>query len=48
MKMPKCVCPLCNKTNDLNRVITAQSNQNVIYKCLECDYTLRNIQVSKG
>ena len=48
MKMPEAVCPQCLKENRLDRVLTAQSNQNVIYTCPECSFEYRNIETDKG
>lgn len=45
---PEAICPICKGTNELEEVLTAQSNQNVIYKCQKCDYTIRNIETKKG
>ena len=41
-------CPSCLKEKDIERVLTAQSNQNVIYECPDCGYVKRDIQTSKG
>jgi uncharacterized Zn finger protein len=41
-------CPRCNKEADIEHVLTAQSNQNVIYECPHCHYVKRNIETSKG
>ncbi len=41
-------CPKCNQTDDIENVLTAQSNQNVIYECRQCHFTKRNIETSKG
>ena len=41
-------CPSCLKENEIDNVLTAQSNQNVIYQCPDCGYEKRNIQTSKG
>jgi uncharacterized Zn finger protein len=45
---PEVVCPSCRKKDSLSNVLTTQSNQNVIYECPECHYTVRNIETSKG
>ncbi len=41
-------CPSCLKEENIEIVLTAQSNQNVIYECRECGHVKRNIQTSKG
>ncbi|MBM7621787.1 putative Zn finger protein [Bacillus tianshenii] len=46
--MPMVHCPKCNKEEALDKVLTAQSNQNVIFKCPHCTYTKRQIHTSKG
>ncbi|WP_168714424.1 hypothetical protein [Niallia nealsonii] len=46
--MPTVICPNCLKENALDQTLTAQSNQNIIFHCQNCDYTLRNIETSKG
>ncbi|MBB4074886.1 putative Zn finger protein [Anoxybacillus voinovskiensis] len=48
MKKPVVVCPACQKRAYLEEVLTAQSNQNVIYTCPSCQFMLRNIYTSKG
>lgn len=48
MKSPKTICPVCSDEKRLEDVLTAQSNQNVIYQCLECGYKQGNIKTSKG
>ncbi|WP_198020513.1 hypothetical protein [Anoxybacteroides tepidamans] len=48
MKRPLVTCPMCQKQAQLEEVLTAQSNQNVIYTCPSCHFTLRNIYTSKG
>ncbi|WP_169891168.1 hypothetical protein [Litchfieldia alkalitelluris] len=45
---PVVTCPSCQKQASLDEVLTAQSNQNVIYTCTECNFTLKNIETSKG
>ncbi|SFB09424.1 hypothetical protein SAMN04488577_2865 [Bacillus sp. cl95] len=45
---PKVICPNCNAQHEIDMVLTAQSNQNVIFHCPECEYELRNIETSKG
>jgi predicted RNA-binding Zn-ribbon protein involved in translation (DUF1610 family) len=46
--LPTVVCPNCQSKHEINSVLTAQSNQNVIYDCPDCGYELRNIETSKG
>ncbi|MFT8320900.1 MAG: hypothetical protein ABF649_08345 [Bacillus sp. (in: firmicutes)] len=46
--IPNVICPQCLKQETLEQVLTAQSNQNIIYHCPNCDYTIRNIETSKG
>ncbi|MGG0737844.1 hypothetical protein [Niallia taxi] len=41
-------CPECQQQEALENVLTAQSNQNVIYTCPNCGYKQRNIETSKG
>jgi uncharacterized Zn finger protein len=45
---PIVVCPVCNNKELLSEVLTAQSNQNVIYECSKCHFEERNIKTSKG
>ncbi|MCL7749133.1 hypothetical protein [Halalkalibacter alkaliphilus] len=42
------VCPKCKDQRPITNLLTAQSNQNVIYKCLECEYEQTNIKTKKG
>lgn len=46
--MPFVICPKCHAEAELNSVLTAQSNQNVIYQCKKCHYEIRDIYTSKG
>ncbi|WP_175428244.1 hypothetical protein [Bacillus solimangrovi] len=46
--IPEVICPKCKEVSPLQDVLTAQSNQNVIYTCKQCNYTVRNIETSKG
>ncbi|WP_141231649.1 hypothetical protein [Niallia circulans] len=46
--MPTVICPECSKEEKLENVLTAQSNQNVIFKCPHCQLLVRNIKTSKG
>jgi hypothetical protein len=46
--LPEVVCPNCRSVHELSSVLTAQSNQNVIYSCPQCRYTVKNIETSKG
>ncbi|MFJ7638780.1 hypothetical protein ACQKL0_05120 [Peribacillus sp. NPDC097264] len=48
MKKPKAICPVCSDERILEDVLTAQSNQNVIYRCPECGYEKGDIKTSKG
>jgi uncharacterized Zn finger protein len=48
MHTPQVICPKCGQKAELEDVLTAQSNQNVIYTCPFCSYVLRNIKTSKG
>lgn len=48
LKLPTVICPNCHSQREINSVLTAQSNQNVIYDCPDCGYELRNIETSKG
>lgn len=41
-------CPSCLKEKEMEVVLTAQSNQNVIYECPHCGYLQKNIQTKKG
>ncbi|WLR53358.1 hypothetical protein LC040_04235 [Bacillus tianshenii] len=46
--IPETICPKCKEVVPLDETLTAQSNQNVIYTCPRCEYTVRNIETSKG
>lgn len=46
--MPTVICPECSKEEKLENVLTAQSNQNVIFQCPHCQLLVRNIKTSKG
>lgn len=46
--IPTVKCPNCSYEVEMNHVLTAQSNQNVIYQCPKCLYEKRNIETSKG
>jgi uncharacterized Zn finger protein len=48
MQIPVVKCPKCKMDQELHKVLTAQSNQNVIYICPHCDYMVRNIETKKG
>lgn len=48
MEKPKVICPVCLNERILEDVLTAQSNQNVIYQCPECGFKKGDIQTSKG
>lgn len=45
---PNVTCPKCRHEEFLDNVLTAQSNQNVIYTCPSCGYEEKNIETSKG
>lgn len=45
---PIIICPKCNQKDRLEKVLTSQSNQNVIYECPQCRFMKRNIETSKG
>jgi RNase P subunit RPR2 len=47
-KEPKVICPFCHEQQPLTKTLTAQSNQNVIFTCLHCHESIRNIETSKG
>lgn len=47
-KLPIVVCPKCHTSSEIVHVLTAQSNQNVIYTCPSCKYYIRNIETNKG
>lgn len=46
--MPIVICPNCHQQAEMEEVLTAQSNQNVIYSCPSCQVVIRNIETSKG
>ncbi|MGC4375418.1 hypothetical protein WD019_00565 [Fictibacillus sp. Mic-4] len=47
--LPTVICPKCHYETELDHhVLTAQSNQNVIFTCPKCGYEVRNIETSKG
>ncbi|MDM5198644.1 hypothetical protein QUF84_11505 [Fictibacillus enclensis] len=48
MTMPTVRCPRCHREAEIDTVLTAQSNQNVIFHCSGCGYEARNIETSKG
>lgn len=48
INVPVVTCPNCQSQKEIHLVLTAQSNQNVIYDCHDCGYELRNIETSKG
>jgi uncharacterized Zn finger protein len=41
-------CPKCYRKAKLEDVLTALSNQNVIYTCPNCHLIIKNIKTSKG
>ncbi|WP_156906552.1 hypothetical protein [Alteribacter aurantiacus] len=48
MEEPLVHCPKCGEEHPIQSVLTAQSNQNVIFECPKCGYEKRNILTSKG
>ncbi len=46
--IPTVHCPKCNKDEAMDKVLTAHSNQNVMYRCPHCAYSKSQIQTSKG
>ncbi|PLR97463.1 hypothetical protein CVD19_08205 [Bacillus sp. T33-2] len=46
--LPVVKCPKCGIQAELDRVLIAQSNQNVIYRCPSCNYWVKNVHTSKG
>lgn len=44
---PSVICPHCKTTEHMDQVLTAQSNQNVIYRCESCGFSLKNIPTKK-
>jgi predicted RNA-binding Zn-ribbon protein involved in translation (DUF1610 family) len=46
--IPFVTCPKCKGNAEISSVLTAQSNQNVIYECPKCAYIVSNIVTSKG
>ncbi|WP_404358587.1 hypothetical protein LG291_08360 [Cytobacillus firmus] len=46
--MPTVTCPSCRAEKEIDAVLTAQSNQNVIFHCRDCGYEVKDIQTSKG
>jgi predicted RNA-binding Zn-ribbon protein involved in translation (DUF1610 family) len=46
--IPLVKCPKCFYEAEMDHVLTAQSNQNVIFKCPKCFYEVKNIHTSKG
>ncbi|WP_088103486.1 hypothetical protein [Halalkalibacter urbisdiaboli] len=45
---PIIICPSCHDERPISNLLTAQSNQNVIYQCKKCHYEQRNIPTKKG
>ncbi|MGM0844413.1 MAG: CPXCG motif-containing cysteine-rich protein [Bacillota bacterium] len=45
---PQIICPECGEKKDIENVLTALSNQNVIYDCPVCGYQMKNIVTKKG
>ncbi|UII58019.1 hypothetical protein LS684_07240 [Cytobacillus spongiae] len=46
--MPIVKCPRCESEEEIVEVLTAQSNQNVIYRCKVCLFVQKDIHTSKG
>lgn len=46
--LPTVKCPKCLTETEISSVLTAQSNQNVIYTCIHCQYEVKDIHTSKG
>ncbi|WP_170289649.1 hypothetical protein [Cytobacillus depressus] len=46
--LPTVKCPNCLAEAEILNVLTAQSNQNVIYTCPQCHYEIKDIETSKG
>ncbi|MGR6019130.1 hypothetical protein ACT7CU_14070 [Bacillus paranthracis] len=46
-RLPVVICPNCHNSAEIIHVLTAQSNQNVIYTCQVCHYVIRNIETNK-
>ncbi|MGF2615462.1 hypothetical protein FZC84_21910 [Rossellomorea vietnamensis] len=47
-KNPEIICPACGRKKDMEDVLTALSNQNVMYDCPSCGYHKKNIVTKKG
>lgn len=47
-RLPIVICPNCQSSAEIIHVLTAQSNQNVIYTCQVCHFVIRNIETNKG
>ncbi|PLS16502.1 hypothetical protein CVD28_15565 [Bacillus sp. M6-12] len=41
-------CPNCLAEKEIGNLLIAQSNQNVIFICPECNFIQRNIETKKG
>jgi uncharacterized Zn finger protein len=46
--IPTVHCPKCHDEAPMTEVLTAQSNQNVIYQCRKCKFERKDIETSKG
>ncbi|ASV66120.1 sarcosine oxidase delta subunit [Cytobacillus kochii] len=46
--VPEVICPNCDRRAKMDKTLTAQSNQNLIFHCPYCQYRSRNIHTSKG
>ncbi len=45
---PTVKCPQCLIETEISLVLTAQSNQNVIFTCPHCHFEMKDIHTSKG
>jgi uncharacterized Zn finger protein len=41
-------CPNCQDQQPITNLLTAQSNQNIIYRCGVCQFEKKNIETKKG
>lgn len=48
LEYPIVICPRCEYKEEMNHLLTAQSNQNIIYQCSRCGFEKRNIVTKKG
>ncbi|MGD6801701.1 hypothetical protein ACQCVK_19505 [Rossellomorea vietnamensis] len=47
-KNPEIICPACGQINVMEDVLTALSNQNVMFDCSFCGHHKKNIETKKG